>query len=188
MYAADYFRYTTIGHLIRVSTGGRILPHAKIALEDNATVVEHTISPVSEEDKTENENGQTNKDTYLVDWTGQDDPMNPKNFAMPAKILIGIQVWPVPRICSRIKLRDCHSKIGLLTFIVTISSSVYSGAVPDIIAQFECSAAVASLGLSLFVIGIGLGPLVSAGPEYLRHANIPSSGARPQRSLASEGI
>ncbi|KAJ8100180.1 major facilitator superfamily domain-containing protein [Lipomyces tetrasporus] len=81
------------------------------------------------------------KEDYLVTWDGVNDVANPRNFPMTAKILISIQ-------------------IGLLTFIVTVTSSIYSGGMQGVMKAYDCSSAVAALGLSLFVLGYGLGPVV----------------------------
>ncbi|KAH8805403.1 major facilitator superfamily domain-containing protein [Xylogone sp. PMI_703] len=58
------------------------------------------------------------------------------------------------------KILIAFQKIGLLTFIVTVTSSIYSGGTQGVMETFNCSSAVAALGLSLFVIGYGVwGPL-----------------------------
>jgi DHA1 family multidrug resistance protein-like MFS transporter len=49
---------------------------------------------------------------------------------------------------------------SLLTFTVYYGSAAFAPAVPAVMEQFGCSAAVASLGLALYVIGYGFGPLV----------------------------
>ncbi|KAL2432885.1 Efflux pump FUB11 [Exophiala dermatitidis] len=51
---------------------------------------------------------------------------------------------------------------SLSTFAVTFASSVYASGIPDVMRRFEVSNEVATLGLSLFVLGFALGPLIWA--------------------------
>nr|POE90157.1 efflux pump fubt [Quercus suber] len=51
---------------------------------------------------------------------------------------------------------------SLSTFAVTFASSVYASGIDDVIRKFGVSAEVATLGLSLFVSGFALGPLIWA--------------------------
>lgn len=50
--------------------------------------------------------------------------------------------------------------ISLLTFAIYIGSAIYSSGIEDIMMQFGISQVVATLGLSLYVLGYGLGPMV----------------------------
>jgi hypothetical protein len=51
--------------------------------------------------------------------------------------------------------------LGMMTFCVTFSSSVYSNATVPTAELFGVSTEVTTLGTSLFVLGFGVGPLVS---------------------------
>lgn len=51
---------------------------------------------------------------------------------------------------------------SLSTFAVTFASSVYASGILDITQHFEVSREVATLGLSLYVLGFALGPLIWA--------------------------
>lgn len=51
---------------------------------------------------------------------------------------------------------------SLSTFAVTFASSVYASGIEDIKQRFNVSGDVATLGLSLFVLGFALGPLIWA--------------------------
>lgn len=92
MSTADYFRYTPVGHLIRAVSGDRILPHSKTNILNRAAAVKEVVTSTDEAVNGQDERGEPDKDTYVVVWESKDDPMNPKNFPTPAKILIGIQV------------------------------------------------------------------------------------------------
>lgn len=79
--------------------------------------------------------------TYIVEFEGPDDPLNPLN-------------WPVrKRIFATLLL-------SLTTFVVTFASSVFSSAVRAVAVEFKVSDEVAILGTSLFVVGFAIGPLV----------------------------
>jgi MFS family permease len=49
---------------------------------------------------------------------------------------------------------------SMSTLVVTLASSVYTGGIEGIKAHFDVSGVVATLGLSLFVLGFALGPLI----------------------------
>ena len=49
---------------------------------------------------------------------------------------------------------------SMLRFDSTCASSLYTSTYAQIMVEFHCSRIVATLGLSLFVIGLGLGPMV----------------------------
>ena len=83
------------------------------------------------------------KTVTAQDWTGPDDPENPQN-------------WPLWQ-------RIYHTTIpALYGFAVTFASSVYSPAVPEVAEKFGVSSTVALLGLSLYVLGLGFGPVLAA--------------------------
>lgn len=78
-----------------------------------------------------------------ADWDGPDDTGNP-------------QTWPI-------LLRAYHTTaIGMLSFAVTAGSSLISPATPDMAAHFQVSRTVAILPLTLYVLGLGFGPVLAA--------------------------
>jgi multidrug resistance protein len=84
----------------------------------------------------------TEDDPYLVEFI-PDDPRNPMNFPDWKK-------WA---------LIAC---VALTTLAVAFVSTAYTGTIKQIIEHFECSREVATLGISLFVLGWALGPLIWA--------------------------
>ncbi|KAK8103401.1 uncharacterized protein PG998_010434 [Apiospora kogelbergensis] len=84
----------------------------------------------------------TKTSPYIVDFLDK-DPYNP--LQMP-----------------RWKKYICTFLVAFATLAVTFISSAYSGAVPSINAEFGVSPSLSILGLSLFVLGFALGPLVWA--------------------------
>ena len=96
---------------------------------------EHNASP--------NHNGRLARwdKTKEVDWDGPSDPSFPHNFPVWRK-------WLVVTITSSTAL------------CVTCTSSLYTSTYEQIEKEFNCSQIVATLGLSLFIFGLGLGPML----------------------------
>jgi multidrug resistance protein len=106
------------------------------------------------------------EDPYIVCWV-PDDKENPMNFDNYAKWLLNL--------------------LGAFSaFTVALASSAYSGALEDIIDHFSISEEVALLGVSLFVIGFAVGPLLWAplSESYGRRYVFAASGAALTATLA----
>ncbi|KAH8803030.1 major facilitator superfamily domain-containing protein [Xylogone sp. PMI_703] len=85
---------------------------------------------------------QPEKDPYEVKWDGGDnDPMNPRNMPLMRK-------WIVVLIVSASSL------------CVTCTSSIYTSTYSQIEKEFHSSREVVILALSLFIIGLGSGPML----------------------------
>ena len=84
----------------------------------------------------------TEDDPYLAEFIPH-DPRNPMLFCMWKKWSITLMV-------------------AFATLAVAFVSSAYSGATEQVIAEFHCSTEVATLGISLFVLGFAVGPLLWA--------------------------
>lgn len=95
------------------------------------------------------------RDADIVDWYGPDDPENPQNWSTFKK------VWVTFEIC-------------LLTFSVYIGSSIYTPGIPEISEEFGVSPVAATLGLTLFVLGYGVGPML-----WSPMSEIPQTGRGP---------
>ena len=81
--------------------------------------------------------------TTAQDWSGPDDPENPLNWALSKKMY--------------------HvAMVGSQAFVTTYGSSVISPSVPDISAHFNISTTAAILPLTLYVLGLAFGPMISA--------------------------
>ncbi|KAL1791827.1 hypothetical protein ACET3X_009578 [Alternaria dauci] len=81
------------------------------------------------------------KDLHVIDWYGPDDPQNPRN-------------W------SRAKRYFVTFEICFLTFSVYIGSAIYTPGLMGVMAEFGVAQVPATLGLTLYVAGYGLGPLI----------------------------
>ncbi|KAI5467634.1 major facilitator superfamily domain-containing protein [Mariannaea sp. PMI_226] len=84
----------------------------------------------------------TEEDPYIVQWI-PDDPRNPMMFTTFTR-------WFITMI------------LAIATLAVSLVSSAYTGGIEDIIIEFKISAEVATLGVSLFVLGFAVGPLLWA--------------------------
>ncbi|KAF7116121.1 hypothetical protein CNMCM5793_004141 [Aspergillus hiratsukae] len=79
----------------------------------------------------------------VIGWGDAGDSENPQNWSMSKKILVSLLIC-------------------LLTFSIYIGSAIYTPGIPGVAAQFGVSTEAAILGLTLFVVGYGLGPMIWA--------------------------
>lgn len=84
----------------------------------------------------------TEDDPYIVEYI-PNDPRNPMEFSQTKK-------WSI------------IMTVAVATLAVAFVSSAYSGATREIIEEFHISQEVATLGISLFVLGFAVGPLLWA--------------------------
>ncbi|KAL0635824.1 Polyamine transporter 4 [Maublancomyces gigas] len=95
-----------------------------------------------------------------LDWDGPDDPDNPWN-------------WPSSKRWFGTIVPGCFC------LLVTFSSSVYVPGVYEVVKEFNVSLTVALLGISMYVVGLGLGPMFSAplsevfGRKMVYFVNLP---------------
>ena len=83
------------------------------------------------------------KSITAQDWNGPNDPENPLNWSLSKRMY--------------------HTTVpGLMGFIVTLGSSIYTPGLPEIQDEFHVSSTVALLGLSLYVLGLAFGPVLAA--------------------------
>ncbi|QSZ28972.1 hypothetical protein DSL72_003481 [Monilinia vaccinii-corymbosi] len=83
-------------------------------------------------------------DVMIVDWDqslGANDPENPQNWSSGRKFFVTFLIC-------------------LLTFAVYIGSAIYTAGVYDIIEQFGVSQVASTAGLTTFVAGYGIGPMI----------------------------
>ena len=82
----------------------------------------------------------TEDDPYAVSWI-ENDPRNPMEYSSKAR-------WTYVMI------------VAACALLVSIDSSAYSGSAEEIMEEFNCSKEVFTLGLSLFVLGFAVGPIM----------------------------
>ncbi|KAJ5799604.1 uncharacterized protein N7518_001672 [Penicillium psychrosexuale] len=84
---------------------------------------------------------RTKDGSILVDWYYTDDSENPHNWSNLKRALITIVIC-------------------LYTFVVYTTSAIYTSSTEGVMNEFGVSTLVATLGLSLYVLGYGTGPLI----------------------------
>ncbi|KAK0489256.1 major facilitator superfamily domain-containing protein [Armillaria novae-zelandiae] len=178
----DIFRDSTIGQAINYISNGRLFPYAdqrpdfKVppqflypsegktafsAPESDATTIcgdtdksgerisrpgtqltrEDTMAIDGAEELAEKKVDDVLKsDPYTVGWYGDDDPENPRNWSPAKRAFVAFN-------------------ISLLTFSVYIGSAIYTPSIPGIMADFNVTLAKATLGLTLYVLAYGIGPM-----------------------------
>lgn len=97
----------------------------------------------------------TSDGIVLVDWYTTDDPANPQNWSFKKKCFVAFQIC-------------------IYTFSVYIGSAIYTPSVNAITNVFGVSVTAASLGLALYVLGYGTGPLL-----FSPLSEIPRIGRNP---------
>ncbi|KAJ4299180.1 hypothetical protein N0V90_004424 [Kalmusia sp. IMI 367209] len=79
----------------------------------------------------------------VADWDGPEDVENPQNWSLALKVY--------------------HATVpGLFGFAVTFGTSVYTPALFSVTSHFHISRTAAILGLTLYTLGLGFGPVISA--------------------------
>ncbi|KAJ5942612.1 hypothetical protein N7516_002780 [Penicillium verrucosum] len=92
-------------------------------------------------------------EAYTVGWE-ENDPMNPRNMSKARRWLVVIIV-------------------SMGSLCVTCASSIYTTTYAQLMSEFGCSQEVATLGLSFFIWGLGIGPLfLSPLSEFYGRRNI----------------
>lgn len=96
----------------------------------------------NENDISVHSDGSSDNTRYIfVDWDGEDDPENPKNWPLHFKLFFTMEV-------------------ALLTLSVYMGAAIYTPGIGEIMEKFQIGTAVAALPLSLFVLGYGIGPMI----------------------------
>ncbi|KAJ7803202.1 major facilitator superfamily domain-containing protein [Mycena olivaceomarginata] len=115
----------------RLSASGTTTP-SPAELERASTPATLTEKPVAG-------NGVDIPDPYLVDWE-ENDPDDPQNWSFRKRAFVAFE-------------------ISLLTFSVYIGSAIYTSSIPGIMQEFNASLVMATLGLTLYVLAYGIGPM-----------------------------
>ncbi|KAF3808242.1 Transporter mfs1 [Colletotrichum gloeosporioides] len=169
-------RYSPIGVLLRAISNRRLLlypeeqPDFKLhlsrygdfgnscntAISTINTVQPHPIADKSPGNQDDLSTGHRNT---TVGWYAPDDPENPRNWTNRSRVLITLIIC-------------------LYTFAIYTSSAIYISAIEDVIVEFDVTHVEASLGLALFVLGYGVGPLL-----FSPLSEIPRIGRSPIYTL-----
>lgn len=98
---------------------------------------------------------RTKSGAILVDWYYSDDAENPHNWTNNKRLGISLLIC-------------------LYTFVVYTSSAIYTSSTEGVMSHFGVSQIKATLGLSLYVLGYGIGPLI-----FSPLSEIPRIGRNP---------
>lgn len=98
---------------------------------------------------------RTANNQILVTWYTTDDPANPQNWSQGKKALVILQIY-------------------MYTLAVYIAAAIYTPGEPEVIEKFGITQEVAGLGLSMYVLGYGTGPLL-----FSPMSEIPIIGRNP---------
>ncbi|KAJ6114686.1 hypothetical protein N7486_000464 [Penicillium sp. IBT 16267x] len=79
--------------------------------------------------------------SIVISWRGADDSENPQNWSTKKKCFVSSLVW-------------------FLTFSIYLGSAIYTPGIPGVGEQFGVSKVAGTLGLTLFVLGYGIGPML----------------------------
>lgn len=116
------------------------IPEYEIGTSDQNRDIEKQsldeLPPQQPADRTQND---------LVVFDGPEDPDNPKNWSSKRKIAITISM-------------------GLMTFVVTFSSSIFSVAIEPVSKEYDIGTVTATLGVSLFLL-VSVHMSQSHGPD-----------------------
>ncbi|THW24169.1 MFS general substrate transporter [Aureobasidium pullulans] len=136
----DLFLDTLAGQVIRGVSGGRLCslqdptvidrPTHKHNDDSLASFDGQTVSTISVKEK--------GADFELVSWYGDDDPANPQNWSSVKKVFVTFLIC-------------------FLTVSIYIGSAIYTGGEQGVMEKFHVSQTVATLGLTLFVLGYAIG-------------------------------
>ena len=100
--------------------------------------------------------GKAESETAIVvDWYTTDDRANPLNWSISRRFVVALIIW-------------------IYTFVVYMSSAIYTNSQEGVMETFGVGATASSLGLSMFVLGYGVGPLL-----FSPLSEIPSIGRNP---------
>jgi len=168
---ADLLRDSALGFLVRLITRNKFLSYEEdrpgfqlpksyqhindkapnLPPESNLSDTKETLedSPSPSEQSVLDEPSKaivptvTSDGTVLVDWYSADDPANPQNWSFRKKCFIAFQIC-------------------IYTFAVYIGSAIYTPSQNAVTQVFGVSITAASLGLAMYVLGYGTGPLLFA--------------------------
>lgn len=96
---------------------------------------------ITDEVKSWNYEGSgTQDDPHVVTWI-ENDPRNPMLYS-------NVTRWSLMMV------------VAMAALMVSLDSSAYSGSAAEIMEEFNCSEEVYTLGISLFVLGFAIGPVM----------------------------
>ncbi|GIC92241.1 MFS transporter [Aspergillus udagawae] len=144
-------RESTFGRILNYVSDDKLFPASGIPISKSEAATNPSLSAASSD----------TLDHILVDFSGPRDPDMPRNWPMLAKTVVMIDVM-------------------LLNFSFYAASAIFTPSIPKIEEVFDATNAEGTLGLSLFVIAYGIGPLILSPLS-----SMPSIGRTPVYVLGS---
>lgn len=95
-----------------------------------------------------------NREEYVVEFSGVDDPLHPQNWPVKKKVWTG-------------------AMLGYTTLVAAFGSSVFSAATSAVAKQYGVSTEVGVVAISLYVLGFATGPMVWAPLSELKGRRMP---------------
>lgn len=124
--------------------------------ESSSTDVDIVVGRISDDKEKQAASIPSINDRILVAWD-ENDPHNPRNFAPVKKWLI-VFIVSTGSLLVYFPLSPCVSS-GPDVDHRTCTSSIYGSSYEQLRDEFHVSQEVATLGLSLFVVGLAVGPM-----------------------------
>ncbi|KAE8372010.1 major facilitator superfamily domain-containing protein [Aspergillus bertholletiae] len=143
-------RESSFGRLLSFASNGRLFQYQDLDILKHGDTTSSSSSPCASAPR-----------HILVDFSGPEDPDMPRNWPMLAKTIVMMDVM-------------------LLNFSFYAASAIFTPSIPGIEEAFSATTAEGTLGLSLFVIAYGIGPLILSPLS-----NLPSIGRTPVYVLGS---
>jgi len=182
----DLIRETVFGRLAHLASGGKFFPPAEqrdpsrverymVNNNDNKSASgSETSITAADQDVPSNENEkkvinpEQGTDFELIDWIENDPEACHDQLSSLTKHKVSNQFQQNPRNWSSTKKVFVTFQICFLTVAVYIGSAIYTAGLLGVMKQFHVSDVAALLGLTLFVIGYALGPmiLVNSAPPF----------------------
>ena len=142
----DIIRDSTFGQCLRLASGRKMARYLEEqpGFQIPAGYLNSTRKCCSSSDgeptkDTENANKETS--ISVISWYSDDDPDNPYNWSLGKKLWVAMLLF-------------------VYTFSVYIGSSLYTASTQDIMEIYGVGNIVASLGLTMYVLAYGLGPML----------------------------
>ncbi|PYH90621.1 MFS general substrate transporter [Aspergillus ellipticus CBS 707.79] len=145
----DIIRDSAVGSCLRIGTSRKWAQYPEErsdfeipthwATSSDSQVLEKSNGDAHSSSNTEA--GEDKDRVIIVAWYSDNDPDNPHNWSFGKKLWVAMLLF-------------------VYTFSVYIGSSLYTSSEPDITRLLGVSDIVASLGLTMYVIGYGIGPMI----------------------------
>lgn len=151
-----FFKESFWGRIINQTSGHKLLPYPEekpdfvvpekylISTSESGSFKEKTVNGNESESASESASASASKTTssnkILVDWYGDNDPENPYNWSLTQKTVLLLMIM-------------------FLTVSIYVGSAVYTPGIDELMLRFNVTRTVATVPLTTFVIGYGIGPL-----------------------------